>query len=296
MKILLAVDGSNLSKGAVTFTRSLPLASAEITLVHVKPYVPYSGILLPTEAEFDVEAFERDIDKQAHKIIDDAETALQLTSFSIKSEITAGQAAEQILHLAENLHVDMIVMGARGHSALETMFLGSIADKVLRHAHRSVLLYRIGHGFTLPFGRFDIALGYDGSDSSNEAIRFLSKWDIPAINNLYLVECAQQEFYQGVSHGLDAVTMYPTLKRDLDEKLQGKAQEVRRMLPATTVHSEAIFGYLDCATELNSAAKKHRCSLLVVGSKGKSLLDRMVLGSVSHRLAHHADMPVLVVR
>jgi nucleotide-binding universal stress UspA family protein len=52
----------------------------------------------------------------------------------------------------------------------------------------------------------------------------------------------------------------------------------------------------DPAIQLDLAAEEHGADLLVVGARGHSVPHRLLLGSVSTRLLHHARRPVLVVR
>jgi len=51
----------------------------------------------------------------------------------------------------------------------------------------------------------------------------------------------------------------------------------------------------DPAAELEQAAAEQRADLIVVGSQGQTVVERLILGSVSTRLAHHAQRPVMVV-
>ena len=51
----------------------------------------------------------------------------------------------------------------------------------------------------------------------------------------------------------------------------------------------------DPAAELEQAAAEQRADLIVVGSQGHTVVERLLLGSVSTRLTHHAQRPVMVV-
>lgn len=51
----------------------------------------------------------------------------------------------------------------------------------------------------------------------------------------------------------------------------------------------------DPATELVAAGRDHQAACIVVGRRGHSRLARLLVGSVTDRLVHHADRPVLVV-
>lgn len=53
-----------------------------------------------------------------------------------------GDAAAEIVEAAEKLHMNMIVMGSRGHSALQSLMLGSVTTQVLAQARVPVLVIR----------------------------------------------------------------------------------------------------------------------------------------------------------
>jgi nucleotide-binding universal stress UspA family protein len=54
--------------------------------------------------------------------------------------IEKGNVEETILNTAQQMNVDMIVMGTRTHSALAKMFMGSSAQRVMQHSDRPVLI------------------------------------------------------------------------------------------------------------------------------------------------------------
>jgi len=58
--------------------------------------------------------------------------------------IDFGKPADTILRIAEDLGVDLVALGTHPHSALRRRVLGATADKVIDHAHCSVLVVRTG--------------------------------------------------------------------------------------------------------------------------------------------------------
>jgi nucleotide-binding universal stress UspA family protein len=58
---------------------------------------------------------------------------------------------EAIVHLAEEIDADLIVIGSRGFGGLKRALPGNVADSVVRHAHCPVLVARPTHGTSRPF-------------------------------------------------------------------------------------------------------------------------------------------------
>jgi len=58
---------------------------------------------------------------------------------------------EAIVHLAEEIDADLIVIGSRGFGGLKRALLGNVADSVVRHAHCPVLVVRPTQGISSPF-------------------------------------------------------------------------------------------------------------------------------------------------
>lgn len=136
-KILLAYDGSDGAKLAlekvVAFAK---LASPELHLLAVGRIPEYAETMSETE-----EAREQ-ARSYYSKIMEDAADHLKQRGLSTTVHIDFGKPADTILRIAEDLHVDLLVLGTHPHSAARRRFLGATVDKVIDHAHCSVLVIR----------------------------------------------------------------------------------------------------------------------------------------------------------
>ena len=62
------------------------------------------------------------------------------------ADIIEGLPADTIISVAEEKNVDLIVMGSHAHSALNNLFVGSVADKVVNRSTKPVLLVPLKRG------------------------------------------------------------------------------------------------------------------------------------------------------
>jgi nucleotide-binding universal stress UspA family protein len=61
---------------------------------------------------------------------------------SVRSEVRTGDAAEEIIRMADESKTSLVAMSTHGHSGIELWVLGNVAQKVLHHGHSSILLVK----------------------------------------------------------------------------------------------------------------------------------------------------------
>ena len=135
-KILLATDGSEdaalATKAAIDLSNQ---SGAELHVVHVGRS---SLRLSPTEYQ----AAAREKIGELAKAVEEAGGDVTETHIRIDDSQTAGNEAEHITGLAEELGADLIVLGSRGLSGMKRLVMGSVSESVVRHAHCPVLVMR----------------------------------------------------------------------------------------------------------------------------------------------------------
>ncbi|VVB84981.1 Universal stress protein [uncultured archaeon] len=150
-KILIATDGSEHVKKAVTHAIELAkLSGAELHAVYVMDIKADCARELYTDRStgglkrvLRNEGVCIDIyRKEGEKAIKYIEDMAKKEGLDIKKWIVQGHPAEEILKLAQEQSIDLIVMGTLGRSGIEKFLLGSVADKVLRNSGIPVLTVR----------------------------------------------------------------------------------------------------------------------------------------------------------
>ena len=139
-KILLAYDGSDGSKLALDKAAELAqLTSAEFHILAVGRIPEYA------ETVSEVEEAKEQASSFYSMIIDEAIRDLNQRNLAAIAHIEYGKPADVTLRMEEYLKVDLVVLGTNPHSALRRRFLGATVDKVVDHAHCSVLVIKSGN-------------------------------------------------------------------------------------------------------------------------------------------------------
>lgn len=144
-RILVATDGSALSKKAVTSSIGLAAATgAELVAVNVVPRYPTSyfegGISIPVEA---VARTEKRWAQDGQAIVDAVRDQAQAQGVKSKSVIAHSDlVAESIMAAARRNKCDLIVMASHGRKGIKRVLLGSETQHVLTHSAIPVLVLR----------------------------------------------------------------------------------------------------------------------------------------------------------
>ncbi len=150
-KILIATDGSEHVKKAVTHAIELAkLSEAELHAIYVMDIKADCAKELYTDRSTGSlkrvlrnEGICIDIyRKEGETAIKYIEDMAKRDGLDIKKWIVKGHPAEEILKLAEEQSIDLIVVGTLGRSGIEKFLLGSVADKVIRNSRIPVLTVR----------------------------------------------------------------------------------------------------------------------------------------------------------
>ena len=140
MKILLAVDGSPYTKKMLAYlTTHVEMFSGDIEFTALTVQGP-----LPPRARAAVgkEVVDSYYAEEAAKVLEPVIKFLTRHELAVKSVSKVGHAGETIAKVAEAGRFDLVVMGSRGHGALGSLVMGSVATKVLASCQVPVLLVR----------------------------------------------------------------------------------------------------------------------------------------------------------
>jgi len=144
-KMLVAYDGSDASKKAIEMVRKCANKDDEITLLTVVPAElsesSFTKMLLPTIDLSNIVksgSFKDKATESLNKLVKEIEYNVE----KINVVVEDGDPADEILISAKKADADIIVLGYKGYGKEGRFLLGSVTDKVVRHASVSVLVVR----------------------------------------------------------------------------------------------------------------------------------------------------------
>jgi nucleotide-binding universal stress UspA family protein len=144
-KILVATDGSNLSKKAVSSAIDLAAAvKAELVALYVVPRYPVSyfegGMSVPAS---EIARTEKQWAEQGQAVVDAVQASAQAEGVKAKGSVTRSNlVAESIMAAAKKNKCDLVVMASHGRKGLKRVLLGSETQHVLTHSSVPVLVLR----------------------------------------------------------------------------------------------------------------------------------------------------------
>jgi nucleotide-binding universal stress UspA family protein len=138
-KLLVPVDGSENSvralEAAIFLSKKI---DAHVTVMHVMEKPP----TLYIHPQKELEELLQNYRNEAEQILEKCEEIGNRNGVELQKVMIEGDVASKIIKFAEKELFDMIVMGHRGSGRFKEMVLGSVSEKVLRQAKRSVLIIR----------------------------------------------------------------------------------------------------------------------------------------------------------
>jgi nucleotide-binding universal stress UspA family protein len=289
MRVVLATDGSKDSRAAAAFLKELPLpASTTVRIIAVVslPGFALDGTLAP--------ALKRAVLDRAQGVAEEARATLASRGFTIETSVAEGDPRKEIVREANEWKADLVVLGARGLGGVKRFLLGSVSDAVARHAACPVLIVK---GRRRQLGNVLVAM--DGSEDSFQAVRFLQSFALPRQTKVRLLSVVERLRYPTTAPGSVQGQLVRMLKEleaerrgELDKVLERAAGQLDDKITRVTRYTPTG----DPAEEIVATAKDFDTDLVVVGARGLGGVARVLLGSVSEKVLHHARCPVLIVK
>ncbi len=284
-KILLSTDGSKFSEGAVReAVRLAKKCSSSLSVLSV----------LDTNFEFEALApqiIER-LEKETRQNLEAVHSRASKEGIECKTVVRkGGETYKEIVDEAARSKSSMIVMGRRGRTGLTRLMMGSVTARVIGHAPCNVLV--VPQAASVEFS--NIVVATDGSKYSaaaaSEAIGLAKRNG----SVLTIVSVVPSEIATPTDIN------FTVSQRELiaEKEMQGaekNAKMVKEAAQKEGVNARAFVMSGRPAEAIIQTAQEKKADLIVLGSHGRTGVEKLLMGSVAERVIVMSPCAVLVVK
>jgi nucleotide-binding universal stress UspA family protein len=195
------------------------------------------------------------------------------------------------------MEADLVVLGTHGRAGLEHLFLGSVAEKLIRRLPCSVVTvsHEEARTWAAPGLITRIVCATDFSEMSKEALRFglaLAEKHHASMTLLHVVENLPDPKGALTRASVDIDGLRRALEQGAIDRLVKTIEQTGET--GVRIQPRAMLG--SAHKEILRIAAEERADLIVIGAQGHGLFEHMLSGSNAQHVIRHATCPVLTVR
>ncbi len=312
--ILVPLDGSSRAEYALPVAAQLARHTGKmIVLVRVVSFATEYWPAVPSPAPLMQSVVDGELQASATYLKNVASSA-ELTGIEVMTTARYGVVAPVILATATEYHADLIVMCSHGHTGVAHVLMGSVAEKVARHASMPVLVVREKAEVSAEISQpLRILVPLDGSAYARAALEpaaaLLSALAAPgqqaAIHLVRVIEpaadqtdeaqVAQRRSLSRAKHYLSQTT---DLIRDgyVASVVAKQHILVNWSVALDTDRARAIVRVAENGEDMQGVGAFGGCDLIAMATHGRGGLQRWAMGSATERVLHMTKRPLLIVR
>jgi nucleotide-binding universal stress UspA family protein len=289
--VLLPIDGSEdvqpwVQRG-IDIAATLGADLHVLGVMDVRELDPSLSYLDDADRGEQEEQIEAEIERTVESVAGRARNHL---SGRIRTAVERGIPSQTITEYVDTHAIDILVMGSHGRGGLKRTLLGSVTERVLRTTNVPVIVIPRDDGVDESGGGSynDLLLPTDGSENADVAV----EWGIDlaaaydaTVHTVYSVDTSWLAEIEGTDDLYDAI----------EESGRNALESVQRRARAADVSVAATIGSGPAAEVILSYCEDHDIGMVVMGTHGRSGIERYVVGSVTETVVRNADVPVCCV-
>ncbi|MBI3043931.1 MAG: universal stress protein [Betaproteobacteria bacterium] len=143
-RFLIPIDGSDSALRAVRHVINLARELRErpdVVLLNVQPPVPVKDLMLEGRPS-EIHRLEAPLQERGAALLEPPAVSLKAAGIPVQQVVEIGEPAPSITRTAASHHCDLILMGARGLTAIDSVILGSVSTRVIHFSKVPVVVVK----------------------------------------------------------------------------------------------------------------------------------------------------------
>lgn len=294
MKIVLGVDAQGTYEPALEWVKALRFKEVELFLVSViEPLrTPVVGVVAPFPMEVLAQT-SAEIEASTRARLEALQQAFAREETPTTVKILHGYASTQLVNYAENIGADLVAIGGSRKRTLEAFFVGSVMRALLTHATQSLLI-----AYTPPPAEKPLhaVFATDHSEYNARCADMFVRFAPTGLKRIAIATAFEmdEETLKLLTRGAPAIAESGTdwIVEHLHERNRAVCEKFRPL----NVGCESVVVEGPTIPSLRAVVSETESSLLILGAKGHSLMERLSLGSVSYHFATAERANLLILR
>lgn len=302
-KILVPLDGSTRAENALPVAARIARAyGGSITLLRVVETIADHGAYLQPMIE--------DEKAEATSYLERATRSTELAGIETEIKVPVGAVASSIIATVLASHADLVVICSHGHTGFKRWVLGSVAEKIARHAPVPVFILREGETFATLTPQVPVRalVPLDGSPFSEavfEPVAYLVAglaYSLPQSGELHLLRVIDLPFTSGKlrSQAIIDTQTREQAKREAQaylDSLMARLEEagLAELNIEATASVESDPDVAEAVIKQAEGTGAGGYNLIAMATHGRGGIDHFVMGSITERVLHTTKLPLLVV-
>ena len=298
--LMVPLDGSAFAEHALPLALDIARrasAALRLVLVHVPVASAFNANELANDLALDAAVREQE---QAYLrgVLQRLATASPVRA---TGQLVDGPVAGALCGQAAAPGTDLVIMTTHGRGPLTRLWLGSVADRLVRQAPTPVLLIRPREGepdLAQPPALRHVVIPLDGSELAEQVLgpattlgRLMGA-DYTLLRVIEPVVLPDRRLGGNAAGGFDPVLLR-RLQEEAQAYLEGVAGRLREQ--SLTVRTRLVTNRT-AARAIRDQAREQPAAVIALATHGRGGLSRLLLGSVADKVARTSPVPVLVYR
>lgn len=297
-KILVPLDGSQLSEHALAFAAALSGAATTTTLLYVDEPEGATGAVVEAVIEAQDGAVPIDDEDQTKALNATADRWRSVFNGAVEANAAFGDPLTEIQRAADETGAELIVAATHARGTIGRWAFGSVADDLARSTTVPMLVVRAKEEAIEPAPAMidRILVPFDGSKLAEAAlplaVALAKRFGVPALVISAYDPGPVGPIVTGVEPSYP-VTAYAEIQNELESLANEAAAKAEAAFAAAGVSAMSSVKLGPAALTIEDAAAAG--DLIVMTSRGRGGLARALLGSVAEKLIRDAKAPTLLV-